>query len=449
MVSRNIFDHELVGVHNPKNFAAWVWMLGKARYRDGGGLKRGQLRTSVRELSRKFKFSKDGATRFLAGLKQDAMADTYKDTKGTIVTIRNYSKYQNFRKGGGEEERGSKDTRKDTSPDANRTQQGTRHTLLPASQETSTSTNFPPNGGKLVSTRENTPTQKGAKKMAKSKLDKIEKKHAEFLEAGKTRAKNTEFVYLTRRDRELVKAYWLGKGMDAQALLDGVQMLDGHFANNPRSFLEKVSHRACLNGWVFTAVAEQQTALARKQTSESNFKNAQGRKTNNQIARELHDKELRIKHGQGRNSGHDALPLGDVAEVRGQRGRNSRLDGGVYRSNGRGDAHSHSGVREVVQRAVGAVGIGTSSTASPPGSSQASDSGTRAARSSREPLARRTSAEKSEIQGVTNGGGVRVATTDQVGVLSEQEARSRKKRLLEQAKHISTEKCSSRDAEAL
>lgn len=105
-VTRDIIDHPYVGIANPKRFSAWMWMLSEARFEDfdteiGGKpitLKRGQFSHSLRFISDKTGMSFQQVRTFFAGLESRGMCsktNTAGNTAQSVITICNYSKYQN------------------------------------------------------------------------------------------------------------------------------------------------------------------------------------------------------------------------------------------------------------------------------------------------------------------------------------------------------------------
>lgn len=104
LIGRELFDHPIVGLHKPKWFAAWVWMLGEARWKQNkimvSGkpviLERGQLSCSLRFMAKRLDMSVKGIRTFLDRLESDTMIDTDKGTGQTIITICNYEIYQDF-----------------------------------------------------------------------------------------------------------------------------------------------------------------------------------------------------------------------------------------------------------------------------------------------------------------------------------------------------------------
>jgi hypothetical protein len=81
---------------------AWQWMIGEAAYEDcrisvNGrpfDLGKGQLYSSIRFMAQKFQWSTGRVTRFLERLREWGMVDTAVDTGQNLITICNYSKYQ-------------------------------------------------------------------------------------------------------------------------------------------------------------------------------------------------------------------------------------------------------------------------------------------------------------------------------------------------------------------
>jgi hypothetical protein len=81
---------------------AWAWMIGAARWEDGKvavlgnpvSIKRGQLSHSLRFLSDKFQWSVDKVRWFLKKLEKWEMCTIDNTTGQNVITICNYSKYQ-------------------------------------------------------------------------------------------------------------------------------------------------------------------------------------------------------------------------------------------------------------------------------------------------------------------------------------------------------------------
>ena len=81
---------------------AWVDLLILTNHEDGYirvagqriDIKRGQCGWSILNLSKRWKWSRGKANRFLNELKKDGQIDIKTDTRNSIITICNYSKYQ-------------------------------------------------------------------------------------------------------------------------------------------------------------------------------------------------------------------------------------------------------------------------------------------------------------------------------------------------------------------
>ncbi len=83
---------------------AWLWLIENAAWKEcrvkSGKkiitLQRGQLCYSIRFLAEKWGWSPAKVQRFLDALKTDTMIDTVTDTFQMVITICNYSKYQDI-----------------------------------------------------------------------------------------------------------------------------------------------------------------------------------------------------------------------------------------------------------------------------------------------------------------------------------------------------------------
>lgn len=81
---------------------AWQWMIGEAAFEDSRisvngkpfELSRGQLYASIRFMAQKFGWSVNRVVRFLERLREWGMVNTATDTGQNLITICNYSKYQ-------------------------------------------------------------------------------------------------------------------------------------------------------------------------------------------------------------------------------------------------------------------------------------------------------------------------------------------------------------------
>jgi len=104
LVGREMFDHPVVGLKKPQWFAAWVWMIGEARWKSGevdiAGktviLKRGQLSCSLRFMSKRLGMTIKGLRVFIKRLEKDTLIVTDKGTGQTVITICNYDTYQDY-----------------------------------------------------------------------------------------------------------------------------------------------------------------------------------------------------------------------------------------------------------------------------------------------------------------------------------------------------------------
>ena len=105
ILARKLFDSKLM--HRPPlYFKLWVWMLFMANFRDHGKIRRGQFFTSIEEMReamsyrvgyRKMRPSKDEIRSAYEAFTKTTMITTAKTTRGMIITILNYDKYQNFK----------------------------------------------------------------------------------------------------------------------------------------------------------------------------------------------------------------------------------------------------------------------------------------------------------------------------------------------------------------
>ena len=103
VIYRELWDHP--SFRNFSEAAAFAWMVSRASWKGGRirykdqviNLKRGQLAISVRDLAKRMNVSKPMCERFLKRLKNETMIETAASTGITIISICNYSKYQDFR----------------------------------------------------------------------------------------------------------------------------------------------------------------------------------------------------------------------------------------------------------------------------------------------------------------------------------------------------------------
>lgn len=100
-VNRAMLDHPIFA-GQPDRIAAWVWMLATAAFRDtrldAGGktvnIKRGQLLTSYRQMSKATGVSVQTLRTLLRRLQDENAINTETNTGRLLVTICNYEKYQ-------------------------------------------------------------------------------------------------------------------------------------------------------------------------------------------------------------------------------------------------------------------------------------------------------------------------------------------------------------------
>jgi len=102
LLARKTLESDLMTM-NPLGFKLFFWMILKANFKDRDRLKRGQLVTSIEEMReacsykagyRNIKPSKMQIRTSYEALKNNTMITTAKTTRGMVVTILNYDKYQ-------------------------------------------------------------------------------------------------------------------------------------------------------------------------------------------------------------------------------------------------------------------------------------------------------------------------------------------------------------------
>jgi hypothetical protein len=103
LLARKTLESEIMD-KPPLYFKLWGWMLLQAKFRPKNGLKRGQFKTSIKEMQAAMAhhvgYRKETPTvkqirKAYEGLTKGSMIGTTKGTDGLIVTILNYDKYQN------------------------------------------------------------------------------------------------------------------------------------------------------------------------------------------------------------------------------------------------------------------------------------------------------------------------------------------------------------------
>jgi hypothetical protein len=104
LVARKTLESDLMCM-NPLAFKLFFWMILKANFKDRDKLKRGQLVTTIEEMRnagsykagyRNIRPSKMQIRTAYEALKNNTMIITAKTTRGMVVTVLNYDKYQNF-----------------------------------------------------------------------------------------------------------------------------------------------------------------------------------------------------------------------------------------------------------------------------------------------------------------------------------------------------------------
>lgn len=101
-IDRKLLEHSLWLSEPFTKGQAWVDIIARANFSDrekffrGGMFKvrRGQLPTSDVELATRWKWSRNKVRSYLAMLEKAEMITIDRTTKGTIITVKNYSKYQ-------------------------------------------------------------------------------------------------------------------------------------------------------------------------------------------------------------------------------------------------------------------------------------------------------------------------------------------------------------------
>ena len=103
LIARKLLESELMD-KPPHYLKLWVWMLGKAFWKDGSKLQRGQFHTTIDEMQeamsyksgfRKTTPTKEEIRSAYSHFKEAAMVITTKATRGMVITICNYDAYQN------------------------------------------------------------------------------------------------------------------------------------------------------------------------------------------------------------------------------------------------------------------------------------------------------------------------------------------------------------------
>ena len=101
-IDRRLLEHTLWLSEPFTKGQAWVDIIARANFSDREKIfrgemrqiKRGQLPTSDIELANRWKWSRNKVRTYLGMLEGAGMITTERTTKGTIITVENYSKYQ-------------------------------------------------------------------------------------------------------------------------------------------------------------------------------------------------------------------------------------------------------------------------------------------------------------------------------------------------------------------
>ena len=101
-VNREIFDHYLFDADEFSKRDAWLWMVSSAVYKPKKvknpkgvvELQRGQFCYSIRYMAERFSWSKSRVQRFIDLLQSEGMIETDSGTGQMVVTVCNYSNYQ-------------------------------------------------------------------------------------------------------------------------------------------------------------------------------------------------------------------------------------------------------------------------------------------------------------------------------------------------------------------
>lgn len=102
IMARRIFESDMMDAP-PLLWKLWLWLLGQANWKDRGKLKRGQLMTTISAMREAMSWrvgyrverpSRDQIRSAYEALTKATMITTAKTTRGLVVTILNYSRYQ-------------------------------------------------------------------------------------------------------------------------------------------------------------------------------------------------------------------------------------------------------------------------------------------------------------------------------------------------------------------
>lgn len=103
LLARKMFESDIMD-KPPHYLKLWVWMLGKAFWKNGDKLQRGQFSTTIKEMQKAGGYKVGYRTRELTkgevrsayeDFAKNTMISTMKSTRGMVITICNYEAYQN------------------------------------------------------------------------------------------------------------------------------------------------------------------------------------------------------------------------------------------------------------------------------------------------------------------------------------------------------------------
>lgn len=143
LLARKALDSELMN-KPPLYLKLWVWMIGKANWRDRDKLKRGQFVTTIAEMQEAMSFqvgwrkvtpTKDEIRSAYEAFTKTTMITTRKTTRGMVVTILNYGLYQDSKNYEGHKEAHDEDTPKPTDSPQDTEEGLRRNNLKPSSPE--------------------------------------------------------------------------------------------------------------------------------------------------------------------------------------------------------------------------------------------------------------------------------------------------------------------------
>lgn len=107
LIARRLTGHDSWLMSKPPLYLKlWVWMLGQSNFRDRDKLRRGQFVTSIAEMQKAMAYrvgyrlqtpTRDEIRSAYEAFTRDTMITTTKTTRGMIVTICNYGKYQDLK----------------------------------------------------------------------------------------------------------------------------------------------------------------------------------------------------------------------------------------------------------------------------------------------------------------------------------------------------------------